>query len=85
MLILQRVAMTIYESLVVASSSDGTRWAEMTDEQKAPYLIAAKKVLGTLRAPSHQMLADGNLHNAPSDAGNVWERMIFRALYEEED
>jgi len=84
MLILDRIAMTIHDSLSFQSSADGERWSQMADIEKAPFLIAAKKVLGALRGPSHQMLVDGNLPNAPSDAGNVWERMIFRALYEQD-
>ena len=85
MLVLHRIAMTIYDSLEAPSSHNPERWGQMSDEDQAPFLIAAKKVLGALRGPSHRMLADGNLINAPHDAGNVWERMIFRALYEQEE
>jgi len=84
MLIVDRVAMTIHDSLAGAASPDEQRWGAMPEDEKSRYRIAATRVLGALRGPSHQMLADGNLHGAPSDAGNVWERMIFRALYEQE-
>jgi len=84
MLILDRVAMTIHDSLAGASAPDEQRWKDLTDEVKSKYRVAAMRVLGALRGPSHRMLSDGNLHGAPMDAGNVWERMIFRALYEED-
>ena len=84
MLMDERIARTIHASLSGASSAEAdVRWNDMTSGDRSPYLIAARRVLHTLRTPTAPMLAEGNAGSA-RDAANVWERMIYRALHETE-
>ncbi len=86
MLMIDRIAMTIHDSEAqMPNAAPGPAWSALPDSEQARYRLTAVRVLGALRGPTHQMLADGNLSGAPGDAGNVWERMIFRALYEQVD
>ncbi len=86
MMMIERIAMSIHDSLAHGTDvGEPTAWHTLTDDLRSPYRVAAVKVLGAMRGPTHQMLADGNLHGSPADAANVWERMIFRALYEQDE
>lgn len=82
--ILMRLAKGIHASLSGAASIEAdVAWEGLPVEARSPYVTAAIRMLMILRAPTDQMLADGNAKGVPDDAANVWERMIFRALHEE--
>lgn len=83
MTMLTRIARGIHASLTGAPSIEADRaWDALPVEARGPYMAAAIRMLMILRAPTEQMLKDGNAKGVPDDAGNVWERMIFRALHE---
>lgn len=80
---LTRIAKGIHASLSGCTSIEAdTAWEELSIEARSPYVTAAIRMLMTMRTPSDEMLADGNAKGFPNDAGNVWERMIYRALHE---
>lgn len=83
MTMLVRIAKGIHASLSSAPSLDADiEWESLPDDARAPYLTAAIRTLTIMRTPTDDMLADGNRRGAPQDAANLWERMIYRALYE---
>ena len=68
----------------IAISGASIAWDNLSEESRTEYRIAAQRVVASMRDPTDEMLADGNRRDMPHDAANVWERMIFRALHEED-
>lgn len=84
MTMLKRIACGIHASLTGAPSLEAdTVWDALTEAEKAPYYAAALRMLTIIRTPTDKMLAEGNRRDMPRDAANVWERMAYRALYED--
>ena len=72
----ERVACAIYTGLVPGAAV----WDELPAGEQALYRAAARRAIAALRFPSDAMRAEGDRRDLPSDAGNVWERMVFSAL-----
>jgi len=80
----ERIARGIHASLSgVESVEADTAWDGMSEADRAPYRTAAIRLLTIIRTPTDAMLREGNRPGGPSDASNVWERMAFAALYDE--
>lgn len=56
-------------------------WDELPDVVRADFRVAAQKLIAAMRLPTDDMLAEGDRRDLPKDAANMWERMIFRAMY----
>lgn len=85
MTMLERIARGIHASLSGAASIDADKsWETLPDVETARYYTAAIRMLTILRTPTARMLKEGNRRDLQHDAANVWERMAYRALHEEE-
>jgi hypothetical protein len=79
-----RIAKVLHASLSNAPSLEADiAWEDMAEDEKSQYWIAAQRILQIMRTPSDAMLRAGNLGTA-RDAANVWERMMFCALHDED-
>jgi hypothetical protein len=79
----ETLSMTIYASLSGASAfAAEIGWAVLSEAEKHPYRTAAYRVIKMMRTPTSEMVAEGNSKGLPTDAANVWDRMIFIALRE---
>lgn len=84
MTMLERIARGIHASLTGAPSIEAdTAWETLSQDEKAPYVKAALRMLTIMRNPTNKMLAEGNRRDLPGDAANIWERMVYRALHED--
>lgn len=82
----ERLARTFHELVTPAmAEAAGADWEALPEASRIDFRIAAKKLMGMLRTPTADMLAEGNRRDLPGDAGNVWERMIFQAIYDRQD
>ncbi|MDB5737007.1 MAG: hypothetical protein JWO65_675 [Sphingomonas bacterium] len=80
----ERMAQTIY-AMAEPPTIGGApiAWADLPDDDKAPFWKAARHILMVMRAPTPAMLAEGDRRDLPADAANVWERMLFAAMSEQ--
>ncbi len=85
MTMLMRIARGIHASLSGAASIEAdTAWDALPPHEKTPYVAASIRMLTIMRTPTDKMLAEGNRRNMPNDAANIWERMAYAALHEQD-
>ena len=84
MTMLSRIARAIHAGLSDTPPADAdTAWKSLPQSEKARYLQTALRTLTIMRTPTDAMLIEGDRRDMAADAANVWERMIYRALYED--